>query len=119
LGKGGNSFLQFFHATKPFDTSNYFHENVRIYLEVNRLPSIAKFQARVTINGEDYDYYLSKEIYPSANPAYGALTRNITTHYFVNSTSIHTGRLSLHPFLNFLREEGHSSLSGIDYIRFS
>ena len=110
----------YFTAAQFFYTGgNYVHERVRIYIDATLPPSSVDFQARVTIDGKQYDYYMSKDIFLPANPIYGSSTRTIITHYLVPLLPTHTGTAYLLPFLNFLRNEGHSTISEIDYLRLS
>ncbi len=86
--------------------------SIAIIVDAARPPSDADFQTRVTIDGDEYDYY--------ASVFYGSNTLSSSEyHYFVKSIPTHTGILRLHKFLDFLENEGYTSLlERIDYIEF-
>jgi hypothetical protein len=86
-------------------------KSVNILASTDQVPSWADFQTHVTIDGEDYDYY--KYI---SKPIFGTYASS-TSHYFVNSIPTYTGRLQLHKFLNFLKDNGYEKfLERIDFI---
>jgi hypothetical protein len=90
-----------------------FFGSVEIEVDSASSNSPENFQKRVTIDGEEYDYYY--EEYHSNAPVWV----HEITHSFVKVVPTCTGTLHLHEFLDVLPDGGYSTIGQLDYIQFS